>query len=110
MNQNIGQNSVKGTEFKLNISMEPMDGFHLADVDFSADVFTEMGLRKGITIAKADAIKVDEDNYIICVDSAVCGVGKYYVRLTAHIPDTHFPDGLRTEIKTVYTGVTIDSL
>ena len=32
------------------------------------------------------------------VDSAVLGVGEYAVKLTAYIPDSDFPDRLRTEI------------
>jgi hypothetical protein len=42
------------------------------------------------------------------VDSAECGAGRYFVTLTAHIPDADFPNGKRIERKTVFTGVTID--
>lgn len=98
--------SAKGTEFKLNINMTPVDGQNMASVDWEALVFTETG-HKSVTIKKADAIRVDDDNYIIRVDSSVCGAGKYYVTLTAYIPDSDFPDGFRTEKKTVFTGVTI---
>lgn len=105
----LGNNSVKGTEFKLNINMTPCDGFHMEDVDFSVEVFTEIGFKKAV-IEKADAVKVDADNYLVCVDSAVCGAGRYYARLTAHIPDADFPNGFRTERKTAFTGVTIDAV
>lgn len=104
----IGLNSVKGTEFKLNVNMTPIDGHHMADVGWEAMVFTETSYRS-ITISKNDAIKVDEDNYIIKVDSAVCGAGRYFVTLTAYIPDQDFEDGLRTEKRTMFTGVTIDA-
>lgn len=105
----LGENSVKGTEFKLNINMIPIDGKHLSDVDWKVEVFTENG-HKRVTVEKKDAIKVDSDNYLIRIDSAVCGAGKYYVTLTAYIPDTDFPDGFRTERRTGFTGVTIDSI
>ena len=93
---------MKGTEFKVNINMTPIDGFHMADVGWEAMVFTE-------TSQKDEAIKVDEDNYIIKVDSAILGAGKYYVTLTAYIPDADFDDGLRTERRTMFIGVKIDA-
>ena len=104
----LGANSVKGTEFKVNINMTPIDGFHMADVGWEAMVFTETS-HKNITIKKDEAIKVDEDNYIIKVDSAILGAGKYYVTLTAYLPDADFDDGLRTERRTMFIGVKIDA-
>lgn len=52
-------------------------------------------------------VKVDDDNYVACVDSTKLGVGKIMCRVTAYIPDADFEDGLRTEIETVDTNVTI---
>lgn len=103
----LGQNSVKGTKLKLNISLPPIDGHHLADVEWSALVFTEQG-SKTLTIDKEDAIYIDDDNYVVRVDTSLVGAGKYYVTLTAYIPDTDFDDGIRPEKRTRYTGVTID--
>lgn len=95
-----------GTELKLNISMEPIDGFHLAEVDFMAEVFSHR--RTGsVTISKDDAKKVDENNFIVCVDTKAVGPGRYYLKLTAYIPDLDFPDGLRTEVVTVPTGINV---
>lgn len=104
----LGQNSVKGTGFKVNVSMTPIDNYHMEDVEWEVVVFTETS-HKSITIEKKDAIKVDADNYVICVDSDVCGAGRYYVTLTALIPDGDFPDKVRKERKTGFTGVTIDA-
>ena len=104
----MGENSVKGTEFKVNVNMTPIDGYHLADVEWEALVFAKTSY-KTLTIPKKDAIMVDEDNYIICVDSNICGAGTYYVTLTAFIPDTDFADGYRTEKRTALAGVTVDA-
>lgn len=109
MNQSIGENSSRGTEFKLNICMPPVDGHTLSEVDFTVDVFTEHGGRE-LTIHKSEAIKVDENNYIICVDSSITGAGKYLARLTAYIPDPHFSKGYRREIKTKYIEKTINAI
>lgn len=105
----IGENSVKGTEFKLNINMTPIGGYRLDNVNWNVEVFTENG-HKRITIEKRDAVKVDRDDYIIKVDSSILGAGRYYVTLTAFIPDTDFADKLRTEKRTAFSGVTIDSI
>lgn len=101
-------NSVKGTKFKLNVNMEAIDGFHLSDIDFEIEVFTSSRY-KVQKIPKPEAIKVDDDNYIIRVDTNICGSGDYYMTLTAYIPDTDFEEGVRTEVKTAFTGVTIDA-
>ena len=104
----LGANSVKGTVFKLNINMTPMDDYHMEDVEWEAKVFTENGAKYQI-IPKAKARFVDEDNYIIPVDSGLIGPGKYYVTLTAQIPDADVEGGLRPEARTGFTGVTIDA-
>lgn len=52
-------------------------------------------------------IKVDDDNYIACIDSGQLGAGLVMMRITARIPDADFPDGLRTEVETVSTEVRI---
>lgn len=52
-------------------------------------------------------IKADDDNYVACVDSTKLGIGKIMCRVTAYIPDADFEDGLRKEVETVETNVTI---
>jgi hypothetical protein len=100
-------NSVKGTQFKLNINMPAIEGYSLKTIEWEVKVFTDTST-KSITIQKKDAIEEDANNYVILVDSAECGAGRYFVTLTAHIPDADFPNGKRIERKTVFTGVTID--
>jgi hypothetical protein len=103
-------NSVAGTEVKVNLSMTPIDGNTLESVEWEAVVFLENSMTgKTLVIKKANAKKVDADNYIIPIDSSILGAGRYYITLVAKIPDADFPDGIRTEKKTVYTGVTINA-
>lgn len=106
--ENYGQNSGKRTKFKLNAWMEPIDGFHLSDVDFEVEVFVENS-PKLIRFHKSEAIKIDEDNYKVMVDSSVCGAGRYWMTIIAYIPDPDFKDGIRDEARTTFTGVTIDA-
>lgn len=104
----LGQNSVQETRFKVNVNMTPIEGYSLSKVNWEAKVFTENGLR-WVTVPKEEAIMVDDDNYLIPIDSAVLGAGKYYITLRAEIPDSDFADGIRIEKRTGFTGVTIDA-
>lgn len=103
----MGSESVKGTIFKLIVHMEPLDSYHLEDVEWEAEVFVEGGLGKHITVKKKEAVKADEDNYIITVDSDICGAGEYSLILTAYFPDADCPNGIRVERASCRTGVKI---
>lgn len=101
-------NSVKDTRFKININMTPIDGFNLGNTEWEATVFVGDGY-KSITLKKEDCKKVDDDNYIIPIDSAILGAGTYFITLKVSIPDSDFSDGIRIEKRTGPTGVTIDA-
>lgn len=103
----MGNESIKGTIFKINVHMEPMDNYHLEDVEWEAEVFAEGGFGKRITVKKKQARKVDEDNYIIAVDSEIGGAGEYSLILTAYFPDADCPNGIRVERASCQTGVKI---
>lgn len=94
-----------GTELKLNISIEPVDGLTMDDYEFQIEAYCTP--RKTIVVQKSEAIKVDSTNYIILVDTSVVGQGDLKLKVTAHIPDGDFNDQLRTEVMVVDTGLTI---
>ena len=94
-----------GTELKINVHLDRLDGYRMSDIDFSCDFFVYTNRK--VTVNKEAMVKVDDDNYVACVDSTKLGVGKIMCRVTASIPDADFEDGLRTEIETVDTNVTI---
>ncbi len=100
--------STLGTVLKINIHMEELDGYHLADVDFHVKV-SSVRTKKYVTIQKSSAIRIDDDNYIVVVDSLSLGLGRYYLTLYAQIPDIDVDGGLRLEVKTVDTGITINN-
>lgn len=77
----------------------------MENYDFKLQCFTSA--RKVVTIDKAKAIKVDADNYKICVDTNGIGSGALRCRITAYLPDDDFPDKLRTEVVEVATNITI---
>ena len=94
-----------GTELKINVNVEPIDGFHMSGYDFICRFY--IYANRYVELSKDAMIKVDDDNYIACIDSAALGVGLVMMRITAYIPDTDFPDGLRTEVETVSTEIRI---
>lgn len=86
------------SEKKLNVHLNPIDGFHMADYDFvfEAFVFSNRVVKK----TKRDAIKVDDDNYMMTLtddDMKIIGKGRINVLVTAYIPDADFMDKVRKE-------------
>lgn len=94
-----------GTELKINVHVEPIDDFHMSDYDFSCRFY--IYTNRYVELKKSDMIRVDDDNYIACIDSSELGTGTIKMCITARIPDADFSDGLRTEVETVDTKVTI---
>lgn len=95
-----------GTEVKINVHAEPIGRLHMDDYDFEVKFY--IYTNKSVTRCKEDLIRVDRDNYIALIDSALLGAGKIKAKVTAYIPDSDFPDGLRTEVFTGTTDITID--
>lgn len=101
--------SMLGTELKINVHIEPVDGISMSQYEFECH-FYAYSRNKGVKIAKKDMKKVDNDNYIAMITqdmAQMIGRGSVMLRLTAYIPDGDFKDGLRTEITEVCTGITI---
>lgn len=94
-----------GTELKVNISMEPMQGHTLASTDWFCEFSAN---RAKVKVLKADAIKVDDNNYICTVDSRAVGRGELMAHIEVQIPDSDFADGYRTEALTFSTGINIE--
>ena len=94
-----------GTELKLNINIEPMGELTMDDYDFMVEIYTS--LKRIQEIHKSDTIRIDENNYVACVDSEALGHGLVKVRVTAYIPDNDFEDGVRTEVVYLNTDITI---
>lgn len=99
------KNIFLGTEFKLNISIAPIESMTMDDYDFSVKVFC---LPNAVAaFEKSDAIRVDSNNYILPVNTGLVGTGRIKCEVTAHIPDGDFHDGLRTEVACIDTGIDI---
>ena len=96
----------KGTEIKISVTAELGADIHMDDVDFECEFYGTFVQNK-VTVRKEEMIRIDADEYVAIVDSAVVGTGQYYMRFTAYIPDTDMDDGLRTEVVTIPTGIRV---
>lgn len=94
-----------GTELKLNIHIEPIGEITMDNYDFEIEVYCSP--KRPIIIHKANAIRIDSDNYVVLVDTNVVGAGDLKCKVTAYIPDGDFPDQLRTEVVNIDTGINI---
>lgn len=101
------QNVYIGTELKLNINIEPISEMHMKDYDFKVEAYCIPN--KITTITKQKAIEVDEDNYIVLIDTKEVGLGNLKCKIIANIPDPDFldSDGTRSEVTVINTDIQI---
>ena len=52
-------------------------------------------------------VKVDDDNYLVIVDTTTLGIGNLHITITANVPDDDFEGRLRKEIICVPTNINI---
>lgn len=93
-----------GTELKLNLNIDPVGAFTMDSYDWEAEVFC---CGEALHIDKSEAIRVDDSNYMLLIDTNKTGAGTLKCKVTARIPDSDFPDMCRTEVNTINTGVEI---
>lgn len=105
MASTINESPFIGTELKLNIHIEPIGDTTMDDYNFEVEVYCSP--KRPIIIPKANAIRIDSDNYVVLVDTNVVGAGDLKCKVTAQVPDGDFPDQLRTEVVCVDTGINI---
>lgn len=96
-----------GTELKLNISIEPMGSVTMDDYNFTVELICGSFKKTNLTIEKAQAKRVDSNNYIVCFDTSDIGTGRLKCRVTAYLPDDDFTDKKRTEVVEIETGIEI---
>lgn len=93
-----------GSEFKLNINVEPISGVTMDDYDFSLEVSTPRSAQR---FTKPQLIRIDQNNYMVALDSNILGIGPIKCVVTAEVPDDDFDGGYRTEVRSVNTGIVI---
>jgi len=96
MNDNI----IKGTEVKFKVDLSA-SGFDMDSCDF---FFTIYCGGKTLTVLKSELV-YDGTDWYLCFDTSGFNSGTMTVVTTAFIPDSDFPDGLRTEIDKQTLGI-----
>ena len=97
--------SIIGTEEKFSVHIEPLGDIHAMDYNFSVKVYSNK--QANIIISKGEVIFESADTFTILVDTGALGLGVITIEVTAYIPDTDFPDRLRTEIARYITDTQI---
>lgn len=83
-----------GTELKFALTITS-EGF---DMDTDSWVAKVQCGKKIVTCSREDGAVVDDNQWYILVDSAVLGVGSYYLIVEIDVPDDDFDDGYRHEV------------
>lgn len=96
MKEDMEQRVVIGTELKINVHAEPVDGISMEAYDFYCDFYVIRG--RFVRVPKSEMIYIDKDNYIATLDTREVGLGILRLRMTALVPDDNFADGYRTEV------------
>ena len=94
-----------GTELKLNINIEPIGGATMSSYDWDVEMYCTPS--KSQKILKADAVEIDDNNYVVLVDTNAIGTGALRCKLTAAIVDADFSDFKRNEVVVIDTGIQI---
>lgn len=108
MDTEVTQQVFLGTELKLNVHIDPIDGVRMENYDFFCEFFVRR--KNSVKITKEEMLYVDDDNYIALLTSEHAETlrrGDLQVRITAYLPDSDFDDGHRVEIIELWTGITL---
>ena len=96
---------ILGSERKFELYISPLGNIHASQYDFTVKVFTNSA--HSLQLSKDDCIMVDDDTFLVPVDTNVIGLGTINFEVTAFVPDGDFEDGFRTEKARYTTDVTV---
>lgn len=100
------ENVTIGTDKKLLISIEPVNGYQIPSERITVEYFCS---ESSIVTLPGDklAYSEDDDAYIVPVYTSKVGCGKLKCRVTVLLDDEAFEDGTRSEIYEFITGINI---
>lgn len=97
---NTNNTAYVGTEVKYLVNIESC-GFDMVTDDFEITIkrgTTSRVFHKSDLIEEVVTVPEERHYFYLCFDTAYFGPGVLTCIVTAYVPDTDFPDGLRTEI------------
>lgn len=110
--------SFVGTELKICVSIDPIDGYTMyknvdgnlvIDIRYELEFYTS-NKRKKVTCSYLDCIPNDENSCIALVDTSTIGAGELICVIRAYVPDSNFADGSRTEVDVIKTNIIINKI
>lgn len=93
-----------GTEIKVSVRLE-CGRATMDEMDFEADFFTSSA--RTVHVTKSEMVRSNDGTYTAVIDTEGMQTGDIHMRVRAEIPDIDCPDGWRTEIATIDTGIPI---
>lgn len=96
---------IVGTEYKVLLHIEPVDGVHMEDMEFECMFYTR--IQEPFVVKKSEMIRVDADSYIALVNTEGMSAGTLRNRMTVDIPDRDFSDDYRRELLDMVTEIKI---
>lgn len=94
---------ILGADITLNISIEKINGLTMDDLDFKCSFFTING--QYLQLDKSQLVRVDNSNYLACINTVDLSCGKLSMRIYVKVPDSNYEKGYRLEIANVDTGI-----
>lgn len=98
-----------GTILKIAVTAELGNNLHLSDVDFTCTFYSDSAIIKRQIVKKDEMVHVDNDTYMSIVDTKIVGTGNYYCRLDVDVPDNDVEGGLRKEVVSIPTYISVKS-
>ena len=83
-----------GTELKFAVTIAA-DGFDMETDDFEIIVKCKS---KKVIYKKSDLLYDENGDFHIAIDTTIFPAGDLYAITYAYVPDSDFPDGIRTEV------------
>ena len=87
-----------GSETKIAFSAELPDGITMESIPFTVTVYNADKKDVAVTTDKNECIRVNDNEYVVLVDTILLGVGIYMLSVCVQIPDSDFPSSYRKEI------------
>ncbi len=95
----MNEEFILGSEAKVLVTIPNMGGASAYEYDFEIELYTNPNSR--LVIPKWNCIPIEGDQtkslFYVPFDTARIGIGEVTLEVVAHIPDSFFDDGLRTE-------------
>lgn len=86
----------KGSKVPFTINLSKVGDFSMSQYDF--EIFYYCTKSKVVLVKKAQAMRIDDDNYLFIVDTALVDMGKLRLAVRAMVPDSRFEELVRPEI------------